>query len=52
MVLFANPLGYSLALIGTFVVGIGLLVGVLVMYIVAQVMAERAENQERREPRG
>jgi hypothetical protein len=39
-------LGYTLALLATFVVGIGLLVNVLVVYIVAQVIGERKQNQE------
>ena len=39
-------LGYTLALLATFVVAIGLLVNVLIFYIVAQVFAEHKENQE------
>jgi phage shock protein PspC (stress-responsive transcriptional regulator) len=39
-------LGQTLALLATFL-GIGVLVNVLIVYIVAQVMAERRENQER-----
>jgi hypothetical protein len=39
-------LGYTLALLATFVVGIGLLVNVLIIYIAAQVIAERKQNQE------
>ena len=38
----------TLALLATFV-GIGIVVNVLVVYIIAQVLAERRENQERRE---
>lgn len=38
----------TLALLATFV-GIGILVNVLVVYIIAQVLAERRQNQERRE---
>ena len=39
-------LGYTLALLATFVVGIGLLVNVLIIYIAAQAIAERKQNQE------
>jgi hypothetical protein len=38
----------TLALLATFV-GIGILVNVLVVYIIGQVLAERRQNQERRE---
>ena len=38
----------TLALLATFV-GIGILVNVLVVYIIAEVLAERRQNQERRE---
>jgi phage shock protein PspC (stress-responsive transcriptional regulator) len=41
-------LDQTLALLATFV-GIGILVNVLVVYIIAQVLAERRQNQERRE---
>ncbi len=41
-------LGYTLALLITFL-GVGVVANVLIVYIVAQVMAERKENQERRE---
>jgi hypothetical protein len=37
--------GYTLALIATFG-GVGVLVNVLIVYIVAQVLAERKQNQE------
>ena len=40
--------GQTLALLATFV-GLGILVNVLVVYIIAQVLAERRQNQERRE---
>ncbi|HEY6396271.1 MAG TPA: hypothetical protein VIX82_02340 [Solirubrobacteraceae bacterium] len=40
-------LGQTLALLVTFL-GIGVIVNVLVVYIVAQVLAERRQNQERR----
>jgi hypothetical protein len=38
-------LGQTLALLATFL-GIGVLVNVLIVYIVAQVLAERKQNQE------
>ena len=38
----------TIALVITFG-GIGILVNVLVIYIIAQVLAERRQNQERRE---
>jgi hypothetical protein len=41
-----EALGQTLALLVTFV-GIGVLVGVLVTYIFAQMLAERRQNQER-----
>ena len=37
----------TLALLATFL-GLGVIINVLVVYIVAQVFAERKENQERR----
>jgi phage shock protein PspC (stress-responsive transcriptional regulator) len=40
--------GYTVALLVT-LLGIGVIVNLLIVYIVAQVMAERKENQERRE---
>jgi hypothetical protein len=40
-------LGQTLALLVTFL-GIGVIVNLLVVYIVAEVLAERRENQERR----
>jgi phage shock protein PspC (stress-responsive transcriptional regulator) len=40
-----QALGQTLALLATFV-GIGVLVNLLIFYIVAQVMAERKQNQE------
>jgi hypothetical protein len=43
-----QALGQTLALLATFG-GIGILVNVLVIYIVAQVLAERRENQERQQ---
>ena len=41
-------LDQTLALLATFV-GIGILVNVLVVYIIGEVLAERRQNQERRE---
>jgi hypothetical protein len=38
-------LGQTLALLATFL-GIGVLVNVLILYVVAQIMAERRQNQE------
>jgi len=43
-----SSLGTTIALLLTFG-GIGLIVNVLVIYIVAQVFAERKQNQERRQ---
>ena len=45
MLLPADSFGQTLALIATFG-GIGLLVNLLVFYVVAQVLAERKQNQE------
>ena len=39
--------GQTIALLLTFL-GIGVIANVLIIYIVAQVMAERKENQDRR----
>jgi hypothetical protein len=41
-----QSLGQTLALLATFV-GIGVVVGVLITYIVAQVWVEHKQNQER-----
>jgi energy-converting hydrogenase Eha subunit E len=41
-----NSFGQTLALLITFI-GIGIVVNVLIIYAVAQVLAERKENQER-----
>jgi len=46
--IFGNGLGFSLALLGTFL-GIGILANIMIFYVVAQVMAERRENAERKE---
>jgi len=40
--------GQTIALLLTFL-GIGIIANVLIVYIVAQVLAERRENQERRQ---
>jgi hypothetical protein len=40
--------GQTIALLITFL-GIGVIANVLIIYIVAQVLAERKENQERRQ---
>jgi phage shock protein PspC (stress-responsive transcriptional regulator) len=45
----SQALGQTLALIATFG-GIGVLVTLLVLYIVAQVLAEHKQNQEREPP--
>jgi hypothetical protein len=47
----SEALGQTLALLATFL-GIGVLVNVLVLYIVAQVLAERKQNQEHTESTG
>jgi phage shock protein PspC (stress-responsive transcriptional regulator) len=44
-------LGQTLALLATFL-GIGVLVNLLIFYVIAQVMAEHKENQERNEGAG
>jgi len=43
-----SSLGTTIALLLTFL-GIGVIANVLIVYIVAQVLAERKENQERRQ---
>jgi hypothetical protein len=40
--------GQTIALLLTFL-GIGIIANVLIVYVVGQVMAERRENQERRQ---
>ena len=50
MLVSADSLGQTLALLATFV-GIGLVAGLLVFYVVAQVLAERKQNQEANQPR-
>ena len=50
MVVLANTaVAEDVALIVTFFIAIGALVTGLLIYIIAQVFAERRENQERRE---
>ena len=46
-----SSLGQTIALLLTFL-GIGVIVNVLIIYIVAQVIAERKENRERAERGG
>lgn len=48
MLIPAASTGQTLALLVTFL-GIGVLVNVLIIYIVAQVLGERERNRERRE---
>jgi hypothetical protein len=45
MLISADALGQTLALLATFL-GIGVVVNVLIVYVVAQVMAEHKQNQE------
>ena len=45
MLVSADALGFTLALLATFL-GIGVLANALIVYIVAQVLAERKQNQE------
>ena len=58
MVTFASFLGQSPSSVGTTIallltfLGIGVIVNVLIIYIVAQVAGERKENQERSEGGG
>jgi hypothetical protein len=46
MLVSGSALGFTLALLATFL-GVGVLVNALIVYIVAQVMAERRQNKER-----
>jgi phage shock protein PspC (stress-responsive transcriptional regulator) len=48
MLISGSALGQTLALLATFL-GIGVLVNVLIVYVVAQVMVERKQNQERQQ---
>jgi hypothetical protein len=43
-----SSLGQTIALLFTFL-GIGVIANVLIVYVVAQVLAERKQNQERME---
>jgi flagellar motor component MotA len=43
-----SSLGQTIALLATFL-GIGVIANVLIVYIVAQVMAEHRQNEERRQ---
>jgi len=45
LVLGSEALGQTLALLATFL-GIGVIANVLILYVVAQVLAERKQNQE------
>jgi hypothetical protein len=45
MLISADALGQTLALLATFL-GIGVLVNVLIFFVIAQVLAERKQNQE------
>lgn len=47
LLLATSALGQTLALLGTFL-GIGIIANLLIVYIVAQVMGEHRQNQERR----
>jgi hypothetical protein len=42
---FSQSLGQTLALLATFV-GIGLIVSLLILYVIAQVFAEHKQNQQ------
>jgi hypothetical protein len=44
---FSEPVGQTLALLITFL-GIGVVANLLIVYIVAQVLAERKQNREYR----
>ena len=46
MLVSADATGYTLALLATFI-GIGIVVNAVIIYIVAQVLAERKQNRER-----
>ncbi len=48
MLISAAALGQTLALLATFL-GIGVLVNMLIVYVIAQVLAERKQNQEYRQ---
>jgi hypothetical protein len=44
--LASSPVGYTLALVATFI-GVGILVNLLIVYIIGQVLAERKANRDR-----
>jgi hypothetical protein len=46
LVLASPALGQTLALLATFL-GIGVIANVIIVYVVAQVLAEHKQNQER-----
>jgi hypothetical protein len=46
MLVSADALGFTLALLATFL-GIGVVANALIVYVVAQVLAERKQNRER-----
>jgi hypothetical protein len=48
LMLASEALGQTLALLATFL-GIGVIVNLLIVYIVAQVLAEHKQNQERQQ---
>jgi hypothetical protein len=48
---FSEPVGQTLALLITFL-GIGVVANLLIVYIVAQVLAERKQNREYRNGNG
>jgi phage shock protein PspC (stress-responsive transcriptional regulator) len=50
LIVSSQALGSTLALIATFG-GIGVIVNLLIFYIIAQVLAERQQNQESGEQR-
>jgi hypothetical protein len=51
MLMTADSLGQTLALLATFL-GIGLVVNVVIIYVVAQALGERKQNREANEGGG
>ncbi len=51
MPIFATALGQTLALLATFL-GTGVIANILIVYIMAQVKAEKKQDQERRQDLG
>jgi hypothetical protein len=45
---FSHSVGQTLALLVTFI-GIGIIANVLIVYVIAQVLGERKQNQERQQ---